>query len=190
MMGPIRAVVVVAAFWLTACAGEPSVRSDWDRTVDFAAYRSFGFPERQGTDPSGYTSLETQRLRAAVRRELQGRGFAEVEADPDLLVDFRTRQADRLRVVSLPPVWSAYPYDPFWYPGGFYRPWYGGYTDVQAITEGVLTIDLIDPAERRIVWEGVATGQALQGEDPLARADLDATVHRIFLDFPVQPGGS
>jgi hypothetical protein len=189
-MRPIRAMVVAATLWLAACAGEPSVRSDWDRTVDFTAYQSFGFPPRQGTDPSGYTSLETQRLRAAVRRELEGRGFVEVPADPDLLVDFRTRQADRLRVVSLPPVWAAYPYDPFWYPGGFYRPWYGGYADVQAITEGVLTIDLIDPAQRRIVWEGVATGQALQGDEPLASADLDATVRRIFLDFPVQPGGS
>ncbi|HWL69094.1 MAG TPA: DUF4136 domain-containing protein [Geminicoccus sp.] len=189
-MGPIRAVVVVAALWLAACAGEPSVRSDWDRTVDFTVYRSFGFPAHQGTDFTGYSSLETQRLRAAVRREMAGRGFVEVATAPDLLVDFRTRQADRLRVISLPPVWPAYPYDPFWYPGGFYRPWYGGYTDVQAITEGVLTIDLIDLAERRIVWEGVATGQALQGEDPLARADLDATVRRIFLDFPVQPGGS
>ncbi|WP_035486321.1 DUF4136 domain-containing protein [Geminicoccus roseus] len=191
----ILACVVVLA--LAGCASEPIIRSDYDRGADFAVYRSFGFAERLGTDPAGYATLTTQRLKRAITQEMESRGYVLAGQEPDLLVEFRSRLEDKVRVISAPPLWGPYPdaygsyaYGPYW--GGMYRPWagYGGFTDVQAYTEGTLVIDLIDRARREVVWEGVAIDRTQPDADPLPEAAIDATVQKIFADFSFRAGGA
>lgn len=189
----ILAGLVVLA--LAGCAADPVIRSDYDRMADFSAYRSFGFADRLGTDPAGYATLATQRLKRAITEAMEGRGYVRVDREPDLLVDFRSRVQDKVRVISAPPLWGPFPYgyDGYdGYRGGMYRPWsgYGGFTDVQSYTEGTLVIDLIDRTRRAVVWEGVATDRSQPDADPLPEAAIDATVQKIFADFPFRAGGA
>jgi hypothetical protein len=44
---------------LAGCATGPDIRTDYNRTADFSAYRTFGFVARPGTDRQGYESLTT-----------------------------------------------------------------------------------------------------------------------------------
>ena len=154
-----RLLVFAAGLLLTACATDPVIRTDFDRTADFFTYQTFGFAERPGTDTSGYASLLTQRLERAIGRELIARGYEEAKQAPDLLVDFHARAQDKLRVTAVPPLLAPYPRDYGGYRRGFYDPWFGydSFTDVQSYTEGTLSVDLIDRARRRVVWQGVAT---------------------------------
>jgi len=186
-----RVLTVLAAVGLGACAPGPTIRSDYDRTADFSAFRSFGFADKLGTDLASYSTLLTQRLKRAVSQEMTQRGFAETQTEPDLLVNFYRRLQDKIRLSAVPPMWGPYPYDYFGY-GGMYRPWlgYGGYTDVQSYTEGTLSIDLIDRKGRQMAWQGVAISQALPDDDPATQEAVDRIVHEIFTGFPFRAGGS
>lgn len=173
---------------LAACASEPDIRTDYDQSADFAAYRTFGFEEKLGTDAGGYSSLTTQRLKDAVTRELTARGYV-AAAEPDLLVNFYARMEDKLRVAPAPPMLGPY----YGYRRGFYDPWpgygWGGPQVVDSYTQGTLNIDLIDRARRQLVWEGVAVGRV--GSQDLAdpQAAIDKAVGEIFAKYPFRAGG-
>ncbi|MBC7984345.1 MAG: DUF4136 domain-containing protein, partial [Candidatus Obscuribacterales bacterium] len=60
---------------LSACAARgPLVRTDYNRTIDFTSYRTFGFPPATGTDRGGYATLVTTYFKEAVQREMTARG--------------------------------------------------------------------------------------------------------------------
>ena len=60
---------------LIGCASGPSIRSDIDPQADFAQYRSFAFSNPLGTDKAGYTTILTDRLKAATRLQMEQRGY-------------------------------------------------------------------------------------------------------------------
>ena len=69
------ALVCVAALVLTGCAGGPLVRADYDKTVDFGKYRTYGFVAQAGTDTGEFRSLATRTLQSAASREMDDRGY-------------------------------------------------------------------------------------------------------------------
>jgi hypothetical protein len=105
--------------------------------------------------------LTTQRLKAAVTREMTARGYVYAEANPDLLVNFSARLQNKIDVNTTPV-----PMDYYGYRRGLYGPWpgYAMATDVDRYTEGTLNIDLIDAARKEMVWEGVAVGEVIDRE--------------------------
>src|SRR6476659_11041614 len=70
------------------CATGPTIESNYDHTANFGAYRTFGYFSPLGTDKTGYSSLVTQELKNATRREMEARGYAYSETAPDLLLNF------------------------------------------------------------------------------------------------------
>ncbi|MCZ7654547.1 MAG: DUF4136 domain-containing protein [Rhodocyclaceae bacterium] len=80
---------------LAGCASGPSIRVDGDPSVDFGAYRSFGFFEPLATDKAGYSTLLTARLKDAARREMQAKGYSYDEANPQLRLNFNVNLVDK-----------------------------------------------------------------------------------------------
>ena len=79
------------ALALAGCAEtQRQVRSDYDRTANFNAYRTFDFYTDAGRSPTGgdYSTLIAQRIEAAIEREMVARGYVRAQ-NPDLLVNFR-----------------------------------------------------------------------------------------------------
>jgi hypothetical protein len=179
MRGIGRRLLVIVLFALSACAYEPTIRSDYDHAADFSRYRSFGFEPRLGTDTAGYDTLTTQRLKAAVTREMTARGYTHAEANPDLLVNFSARLQNKIDVNTTPVPMGYYGYR-----RGLYGPWpgYAMTTDVDQYTEGTLNIDLIDAARKEMVWEGVAVGEVTERE--VSEETLNKVVAQIFAKYP------
>ena len=109
MLRTLRALLCGIAFSvvLAGCASGPETRANYDKSVDFAQYRTFGFFEKLGTDASGYESLITQQLKAATRREMEARGYAFSTANPDLLVNFNASLAQQTRVSQSPTMYGG-----------------------------------------------------------------------------------
>jgi len=187
--------VLPLAFVMSGCASGPNVRSDYDRQVDFAAYQTFGFMNPLGTDKAGYTSLVTERLKVATRLQMEQRGYAYTENQPDLLVNFLVQVKNRTEYVPPPPM----PWGPNYYGyrmGGF-GPWMGGYgswpgygfgPDVIQYTEGVLNIDLIDAKRKQLVWEGIATSVIDSLEQASSETYIAPIVADIFKKYPFLAG--
>lgn len=191
----VRLFIVLAVLFFAGCAATgPQVRSNAAPGVDFGAFRTFAFYAELGTDRAGYHSLVSQQLMFAARREMELRGFRFV-ADPaeaDLLINFHGQLSEQIRVRSTPDPWINQSY---WnHRRGFYQPWPGhrswpshSTVQVDQVTEGRISIDVIQASRNMLVWEGVANQRVTQRTLRDVGPALDDAVFQIFQNFPVGP---
>jgi len=190
----ILAVLLVAAAVLAACATPPRIRASTAPGVDFATFKTFGFVENLSTDRAGFHTLVTQQLMFSTQREMEVRGLtlAPDRSKADLLINFHADVAEQLRVRNTPPSMAGPNY---WnHRTGMYRPWPGhrgwpvhNSVEVQQITTGTLSVDVVDARNNMLVWEGVASQQLTQRTLNDLGPALDDAVHLMFRDFPVAP---
>ncbi len=173
---------------LTACASGPEIRTDFDPKADFGSYRSFAFVQPLATIQAGYTSLLTERLKNAVRSQMEARGYTLNDQSPDLLINFHTQTRQRADYVAPPPMpWGSYYYG---YRGGYYGGW-SGYTMAPQVIEytlGILNIDLIDAKRSQLVWEGISTSVVYDLQQATSNAEVSNIVNAIFAKYPYVAG--
>ena len=188
------ALLLAATALLSACTSAPQVRTSGAEGLDFGSFRSFGFFENLSTDRAGYNSMISQQLMASTRREMEVRGFQFV-TDPsqaDLLINFYVDVGTEFRVRNTGPTWTGPTY---WdHRRGFYDPWRGhrgwpthSRVDVQQITRGNLSVDVVDARRNVLIWEGMASGRLTQRTLNDLGPAMDDAVHHVFREFPVAP---
>lgn len=175
-------VLTVAAGLLAACASKPSIRSNQDPAADFTRYQTFGFFDEWNQRSPAYDSFATRYLKTAIDREMSSRGFQKNE-QPQLLVNIHVQTKDKVKVTETPT--GGYGY--YGYRYGSYGWGAGVHTSVDNYTEGTLNVDIIDRAQSKLLWEGIAIGRISDKalEDP--QAAIDAVVKQVFERFPKQP---
>jgi hypothetical protein len=188
----LRSVLLAAAMTvLGACATGPKFYSTVNPQANFASYQTYSYVTQLGTDePNRPASLLTQFLKAAVDREMQGRGFRYVESGGDLLVNFYVNTQEKVQARTTSSVGMTYGrYGYYGYRGAYYGPW-GGYseTEVTQYTEGTLNIDLADASRRELVWEGVAIGRIREEVRQNLQAAVDTVVPQIFVQLDAAMG--
>lgn len=175
----------VAAICVVACSSTGNTVSSVDPTADFSQYRTYGFVQVPGEDGQPYESLELRYLKDAATRELEARGFRRSD-DPDLLVNFSIDTQEKVRSRSVPTGGYGVGYDPF------YDVYFDGWamtheTRIEQYTEGNLDIDVIDPQQRKVVWQGTTKGRLTRKDYENPQATLSGAVQEIFRQFPVAP---
>jgi hypothetical protein len=183
--------VAATAALLSGCASSgPQVRSDYDKTVDFGKYRTYGFVTSPGgPDAPGYRSLAQQTAQEAASRQMEARGYRRSDS-PDLVLNFTGKLEEKTDIESVPAPY----YGPGWGYGGWYGAPYGGWGGTQVTTRrynvGTLIMDVVDLQKRQVVFqggiEGVVKKEALQNRE----AAISAAVGRIFEQYPFVAGQS
>ena len=184
MLAAMRAgAVLIATGLLAACASGPEIRADFDRSVDFKTYKTFGFVSPLGTDREGYQSIVSQHLKSAARSELEARGLSYSETNPQLLVNFNAKFNEKMRVDTVPATGYGY----YGYRAGYYGAWpmYAQETYVSTYTEGTLNVDVVDATRKQLVWEGVAVGRVNAKSTDDIKPRIDETVGAIFAKYPI-----
>ena len=141
-----------AALGVAACSSGPSVTSNYDKSAEFARYRTYGFVAQPNTQRLGYSSVITQQVEAAVTQQMEQRGYTHSD-NPDLLVNFSGKMQQRQELQSTPG--PAYGYRGYYgYRAGMYGVW-SGYPSVYTVnySEGTLNIDIVD-ASPKSKWSG------------------------------------
>ncbi|MBT8254551.1 MAG: DUF4136 domain-containing protein [Flavobacteriaceae bacterium] len=143
--------LVMIGLMLSSCVSV-KVASDFDRDVDFSAYKSFAF-YKPGIDKAEISDLDKKRILRAIDAELLAKGMTKSE-EPDVLVSIFTKSRERINVYN-----NAWGWGPGYYGWGW-NPWWGGYGGVSTSTstEGTLYIDLIDADRKELVWQGIGRG--------------------------------
>jgi hypothetical protein len=181
------AFVLCFAVILASCATGPNIRVDYDRSVDFSGYKTYGYFQPMSIESKNYTSLIGDHFREAIDREMTLRGYVKSE-NPDLLVNVSATFNDKTRVSQTPAMHHNY----YGYRRGFYDPWYGyGYateTHVSQYTEGTVNLDIVDPKLKRMVWEGVAIGTITEKKRKNARQVISNGVALVFEQYPFRAG--
>jgi hypothetical protein len=168
-------IVAAAAVLMSACAASgPKVRTDRDPTADLASYKTFGFYDQLLGDRARYSSIMSNRLRAATIEQMSKLGYTYDVRAPQLRVNLFLQVANRAEVRSTPatgfrPIaWAGYPRE----------------IETVGYKAGTLRIDLVDAARGASVWQGVAEGripeESLRNPGPA----VDEAVRSIFRQFP------
>ena len=178
------ALAALVAVFLSGCATTPNTFANADPTADFTSYKTYGFLETLSTDKQSYESMESNFLKVAVAQQFDRRGMSYSE-NPDLLVNFYIHTKEKIRTRSVPTMGAYYGFrDPF------YDTWggYGGFeTRVDQYTEGTLNIDVVDSANKKLVWEGAIAGRVTDSAIRNLEKTIDEAVAEIMKNYPVQP---
>lgn len=176
---------LLGAAGLSGCAAtQPSIRIDYDRSADFSAYRTYGFPEEVGTDRAGYSTLVTTHFKQAVRHEMDSRGYRYAERNPDLLVNFFANVRHVTTVRSRPNLWVSYGY--YGYRYGMYSAWplYADRVDTVHYRVGTANIDIVDAERDQLIWEGVAEGRLTRAVMENPQPAIASVVADLFSRYP------
>ena len=185
----LQRLALLSLVLLAGCATGPRISSDSDPQADFASYRSYGFYSPLAVEPKGYSTLSSNVMKAAVRREMEARGYVYDESAPDLLVNINAYVSERQDVVSMPEVSYTYYYS-YRANAYFAVPFWSERTSVSRYREGTLNVDLVDARAKRLVWEGVAVGRVARLKPGEREQRINSTIAEIFATYPHRAGGN
>ena len=182
--------LAVAALLIASCASKPTIVTDYDHSVDFSQYKTYAFFNPMGIENPNYSSIYGSIFRQAISREMESRGYVKSD-NPDLLINVSGRLQDKTRVTTTSDPYMAGSY--YGYRRGRYGAWggygYGTTTHVSNYTEGTVNVDMVDRAQKRMVWEGVAVGRVQENRtNEETRANINAGIKEMFAGYPFRAG--
>jgi hypothetical protein len=182
------ALLVAAAILLNACATTPRVFTNEAPNAQFDRYRTYAYAEKLGTDNNAdVRSLLSQYLIIEVSRQLDSRGYQQVETDADVIVDFALVTKEKLRSTPSTSLGGFYGYGP--YPGYGYYGNYGGGQNITQYTEGTLSVAVVDRRTMSVAWEGINISRITDAVRENMGGNAAVVIDEIFARFPYRAAG-
>ena len=183
----LAATLAATAIALAGCASGPDIRGDYDKSVDFGQYRTYGFVANAGTDSGDVKSLATQILQRAASQQMEARGYTRSD-NPDLAINFKGKLEEKTDIESTPAPY----YGPGWGYHGWYGAPYGGWGGTEVTTRrynvGTLVVDVVDREKRQVVFQGAISGVVTKEMQQNREASISAAVGHIFAKYPFVAG--
>jgi len=172
--------IALAAFVAVTAVFAVTVKSDYDKNVDFTRYRSFAM--KKGTEAP--TPFAEERITNAVKNELKARGLAESDT-PDVFVYTHAKVSTEKRVDVTGYGYGGYPGWGGW--GGAFGTSSAMVTDVPM---GTLIVDMVDAKTNQLVWRGIGSDTLLTNPTPeKSEKRINKGVAKLFTKYPVEPAG-
>ena len=150
-MKAIQFLSLVTLLTLASCGSMISVNSDYDKKVDFSAYKTYAY-YKTGIDKVEISDLDKRRILNAIDQQMLAKGFTKSDT-PDLLINLFTKSREQVNVNQFNAGWG-YGWGWGWNPSRMG----GRQTTVTTSTEGTLYIDFIDAKKKEMIWQGEGTG--------------------------------
>ena len=163
-------------FTLTSCVSMISVNADYDKKVDFSAYKTFAY-YKPGIDKVEISDLDKRRILNAIDQQMLSKGFIKSE-NPDLLINIFTKSREQVNVNQFNAGWGygwGWGWNPFLMGGQ--------QTTVSSSTEGTLYIDFIDAKKQEMIWQGEGTG-VLTKDTHKKEERINEFVSQILTQYP------
>ena len=172
--------LLATAFILTGCASGPSIHTNADPTADFMSISTFGFMRPLSTDSGNVQSLLSTQLIAATTDELSKRGWRVDQNNPDVLINFLFETQEQISSRNSSVTASSM------HRSGRYGGWgvHMSTPTIEQTTQGALSIDVIDPSQNRMIWEGTATNRVTDRLRENQAETIRTFVAAILEDFP------
>lgn len=174
-------IFLLGLFLITGCSST-KIKSDFDPKADFSKYKTYQWISGIKINPNDELSRHPRILKtiqASVDKVLKEKGFPQVESgNPDFLVAVHAVVQQETQVEQVAGASSIY--SPWWAP-------YGGYVSMSYYDEGTLVVDVIDPADKKIIWRGMGKQAIKNYRDSQAaqrQKDYDDLVAKIMSTFP------
>jgi hypothetical protein len=167
----MTAMLAVVFFSVPSWARQ--VETDYDHSVNFSQYHTYSWGHVHSTDP-----FFEDRIREAVDRELQSKGWRLEATDGDVMLT-------AVLIAKNQPEYTTF-YDGLGERWGWHG-WGTGMatTTIEKIPVGTLIVDIYDCSSEHLIWRGVAHDQLSENPDKDTKK-LDKAVAKMFAKFPPQ----
>lgn len=173
-------LLALSAGLLAGCSSV-SVNRDYDTSADFSSLKTFAWQHTEQIktgDPRIDNDLHDERIRKAINQSLAAKGFQQADrAEADFLVAYFIEYKRKLSSSSVSVGMGR---------GSYGR--YGGVgynTGVSEYDQSSLTIDVIAPADEKMIWRGVGTRSSYEGSSPEKMTKIvNESVAKILKKFP------
>jgi len=161
---------------LVACATPPTIKTGWDKRVDFAKYRTWTWHP----DGSIRDEVWARRCQSVLADSLETKKLKEVNESPDLWAVVHARLSTETVVVPYSSAWG-YGMGTWGYDESFY----------ESVPVGTLILDLVDVKVKQVVFRGRARGEIQADKSNEEREqNLRKIFAQIFADYPLGAPGA
>jgi len=180
----ITILLVMAMLCATATAEK--IRVHYDKSVDFAKYKTYGWAP-VGAVAHPMLALD---IVGAVDQEMAAYGLTKVPSNPDLLVQMYGAVDTEVSMTSNNPIYNATggipPFDPSMTSPGNSLYWDGYYGNSTVVVHpGQLIIDIIDAKAKKLIWRGMGS-EAISNNPDKLMDQANSTVSKLFKEYPVK----
>jgi hypothetical protein len=158
----------VALFAFATIALCQDVHTDYDKHAMFGNYHTYTWEKVQTSNP-----LWESRIKDAVDRDLQAKGWQRVDSGGDVAV------------MAVGSARNQQEYETFYNGLGGWR--WGGFgettTTVENYRVGSLVLDMYDARNKQLIWRGVSS-ETLSNKPEKNEKTLDKAVDKMLKDFP------
>jgi hypothetical protein len=174
---------------ISACS-TVRITTDYDKTVDFNALKTFEFYGWSEESDKIINDLEKKRIEAAFKDEFEKRGISYVESGGDMIVSLHVMTQEKTQYNATTTglgYGGFYGYGPGWGWGpGMGMGMASTTVNEYKYTVGTLVIDIYHTGDEKLVWEGIATGTV--DDNPQNREkNIPKVVAKIMALYPVAP---
>ena len=161
---------VLTATFAVSCAPTIKVTTDYDKSVNFAAYKSFSLYNYASTP--NVNQLNAKRILNSVRNEMIKKGYTEDNYYPDLRINVLSLLKDKK---SIDVSNNGYG---FW-PGGNGNATIG----TSDYKDGSIVVRVVDINTNMLLWEGIGKAEMTEQPKNLDEA-INIAVAKIMNEFP------
>lgn len=182
MRATIHMTFLAGFLLMASCAYGQEVHYNYDRNVNFAAYKTYQWVEIPGGAVPD--QLIDQAIKRAAEEQLAQKGLTKVETNADLYIGYQFV----LNLEKSISLWDTGGAGPGW----GWDPW-GGSRNVHGQTStvpvGILLMDLYDIGKKQLVWRGDAVKTIDLKKDPDKNyKNLQKVMAKIFKNYPPAAG--
>src|SRR3954452_19617675 len=175
---------ILLAMAAMGCVAQ-DVRYNFASGEDFAKYHTYKWVQLEGS--SKINQMAEDQLKSAVDAELAKKGVTKTDSDnADLFLGYQAGVGQEKQFTSYNTDWG---YGPGW-GGRYYGGMGGGMTTGQTSTiyVGQVTLDMYDPAQKKLVWRGIASKTLdAKAKPQKQKKNLDKAVAKLLKNFPPKP---
>ena len=159
-------------------ASAQQVKTDYDRSANFALYKTYSWEHVETKDP-----LNVDRITHAVNAVLAARSWTLVDSGADVAVVAMEITRDQQTLNTF--------YDGLGGGWGWRRFGGGGFGEATTTTDtykvGTVVVDLFDTKTKQLIWRGAASDTLSDNSDKNIK-NLNESVDKMFKHFP--PGAT
>jgi hypothetical protein len=183
-----KLLVLLSAIVVTVGAQAQKIKVVYDKQADFSQFKTYAWA------PHGAVAhpMLAANIVGAIEDEMKARGFQMVQMNqnPGLVIQVYGSIDQESTLYSNDPLYMATggipPFDPS-FSGPMLTGQYGNTT--VTIHKGQLVVDLIDAANKKLVWRGMSQ-QNLAAHDPdKLLSQVNTAISKMFKQYPVKAAG-
>jgi len=166
--------LMVMMFLFAGKLSAQQVKTDYDRSANFAQYKTYSWEQVKTKDP-----LDVDRIKSAVNAALAAKGWTQVDSGGDVSIV-------SMEITQNQQTLNTF-YDGFGGGWGWRRFGGGGFGEATTTTEtykvGTLVVDLFDTKTKKLLWRGTSSDTLSNNSDKNIK-NLDKGVEKLFKQFP------